>query len=372
MNYLSHLWLNAKTAFIALLGLLQSPEVRSFELSKLHLPDNFSISVFARIPAARSLSLSPSGTLFVGTRGAGKVYAVLDTDKNFVADKIYTLAQDLGMPNGIAFHKGDLYVADIHQVLRFKDVENNLAKTTNFEVIYKKLPRKFHHGWRYIAFGKDGLLYMAVGAPCNVCLEKDPIFATIIRINLETKTHEIIAQGVRNSVGFDWHPLTSELWFTDNGRDFLGDNLPPCELNSLSQKNQHFGFPYCHGKNIADRDFNQKTCDSFVPPRYEFPAHVSPLGMRFYTGKMFPKKYRNQIFVAEHGSWNRTKKVGYKVSLIELENNRVISYTDFIKGFLQPGEEVLGRPVDIIVDHTGALLISDDRAGLIYRVTYKE
>ncbi len=374
MDFLNQLWVNTKTTIIAAISLLQSPEISSFDLKKLNLKDGFDISVAAKIPDARSLALSPSGTLFVANRRGSNVYAAVDRNNDFKYDDIYTLAKDLNMPNGIAFYRGDLYVAEVHRVLKFANIESQIKnKKFSYLVVYKNLPSKTHHGWRYMAF-RDGLLYMSIGAPCNVCKKERP-FATIVAIDLKNKTRRTIATGVRNSIGFDWHPKTGDLWFTDNGRDFMGDEKPPCELNRLpkASKNNNFGFPYCHGRDIVDPTYNTKKCKQFISTMYEFRAHIAPLGMRFYTGDMFPKKYKNQIFVAEHGSWNRSKKIGYKVSLIELnKNQKVISYSTFIDGFLRAGEKVLGRPVDIIVDHKGGLLISDDHAGLIYRVIYKK
>jgi glucose/arabinose dehydrogenase len=237
-------------------------------------------------------------------------------------------------------------------------------------IVNDGFPRDRHHGWKFIRFGPDGMLYIPVGAPCNVCEPEDERYATIMRMQPDGTGLEIIAHGVRNTVGFDWHPVTNELWFTDNGRDWLGDDLPPDELNRAPQNGLHFGFPYCHGGRIPDPKFGKKRkCDEFVPPVAELGPHVASLGMRFYTGKMFPNAYRNQVFIAEHGSWNRSVPIGYRITVVRIQDNRAVSYDVFADGWLQRGR-VWGRPVDVLVTPDGALLVSDDRAGAIYRISY--
>ena len=344
----------------------------SLNLDKIILPKGFKIAVFAHVPNARSLCLGARGTVFVGNRDEDKVYAVVDIDKDGKADSVYTLARNLVMPNGVAFKDGSLYVAALSRILRFDDIENKLAQPPSPEVVYDKFPDKTHHGWKFIAFGPDGKLYVPVGAPCNVCEEKDSIFATITRMNADGTGLEIYAKGVRNSVGFAWHPQTNELWFTDNGRDNMGDDIPDDELNYAPRPGMHFGFPYCHANGIADPEFGKgKNCANYVAPAALLGPHVAALGMRFYTGNMFPAEYHNRIFIAQHGSWNRSIPIGYRVMMATLEGNKVVKYEPFATGWLQNNSEVLGRPVDVLVMPDGALLISDDRAGVIYRVTYQ-
>ncbi len=341
-------------------------------LDKIKLPPGFEISLYASdVPDARSMTLSPTGTLFVGTRGAGNVYAVLDRNRVNKADLILTLARGLNMPNGVAFRDGALYVAEVNRVLRYDNIETRLTDPPTPVVVNDGFPRDRHHGWKFVRFGPDGLLYVPVGAPCNICESEDPRYATIMRMRPDGTGLELFARGVRNSVGFDWHPETHELWFTDNGRDWLGDEQPPDELNHAPRKGLHFGFPYCHGKSIPDPEFGTKRrCGDFTPPAMELGPHVAALGMRFYTGAMFPPEYRGQIFIAEHGSWNRSTPIGYRVTLVRLEQNRAVKYVVFAEGWLEGGR-AWGRPVDVLVMPDGALLVSDDHAGAIYRISYK-
>ena len=345
-------------------------------LNGLKVPKGFKIEVFAEdIENARSLAISPSGNLFVGNRSSNHVFALADTDHDFKVDKTYTIFESESMPNGVAFHKGDLYVAEVNRILRFKDIENHLDMPGKPEVVYDKFPTEEHHGWKYIAFGPDGKLYVPVGAPCNVCESKDSIFNTITRMNADGTGLEIVCKGVRNSVGFDWNPLDGTLWFTDNGRDLMGDNVPECELNHSTQKGTHFGFPYCHQGDVSDPEFGKKfPCSKFTPPIQKMGPHTAPLGMQFYTGSMFPAEYKNTIFIARHGSWNRTEKNGYdivSVSLDEKGNSRGIQ--PFISGWLSDDKkDVSGRPVDMEIMEDGSILISDDFANAVYRVSYNK
>ncbi|RJO63291.1 MAG: sorbosone dehydrogenase family protein [Myxococcales bacterium] len=314
--------------------------------------------------------LSPGGTLFVGTRSAGKVYALRDEDRDHKADRIYTLAQGLNSPNGVAFKDGALYVAEISRILRFDAIEAQLAAPPGPVVVSSDYPNDASHGWKYIRFSPDGWLYAPVGAPCNICESADPIYASLTRIKPDGAGREIFAHGIRNTVGFDWHPTTGELWFTDNGRDLLGDDLPPDELNHAPCAGLHFGYPYCHGQGVSDPEFGEKRpCADFTPAAQNLGPHVAALGMKFYTGAMFPEEYKNQIFIAEHGSWNRSTRIGYRVSLVRLQNNRAVAYETFAEGWLQEGGP-WGRPVDVLVMPDGALLVSDDHAGAIYRIAY--
>ena len=339
--------------------------------SDIKLPKGFRIEVFAdNIDGARSMTLSPDGILFVGTRGTGNVYAVLDKDKNNKADQVITIASGLDMPNGVAFRNGALYVAENSRVIRFDDIINNLKENAPFKIVNSSFPSDRSHGWKFIAFGPDDKLYVPVGAPCNICLSENKIYASVTRMNPDGSGLEVFANGIRNTVGFDWHPVTKELWFTDNGRDMLGDNIPPDELNNAPKQGLHFGYPFFHGIDIRDPEYGEgKNPDDYTRPVQALGPHVASLGMRFYTGNMFPPEYRNQIFIAEHGSWNRSEKIGYRVTLVKLDGNKAISYEPFAKGWLQ-GNNVTGRPVDVLVMPDGALLVSDDLGGIIYRIYY--
>lgn len=341
------------------------------DLESIKLPPGFSIAVFSdQVPGARSLALGPSGTVFVGTRDS-KVYAVVDRDKDGKADEVHTIAQGLNSPNGVAVRQGSLYVAEISRVLRYDGIEDRLRDPPRPAVVTESLPSDAHHGWKFIAFSPDGWLYVPVGAPCNVCLKEDPRYASILRMKPDGSGAEVYASGVRNTVGFDFHPQTGELWFTDNGRDLLGDDIPPDELNRAERKGQHFGFPFCHGGDIADPQFGaQRACATFTPPVQRLGPHVAALGMRFYTGSLFPQEYRGQIFIAEHGSWNRSTPIGYRVMLVRLKDGQAVSYEPFAEGFLVGGK-AWGRPVDVLVMPDGALLVSDDRGGAIYRISYR-
>ena len=342
-----------------------------YHLDKITLPPGFSISLYAEVPNARSMCWGTNETLFVGNRNGDNVYAVKDDNHDGKADRVITIAKGLNTPNGVAFRNGSLYVAEISRILRFDDIEENLDNPPKPVVVTDQFPDKTHHGWKYIAFGPDDKLYVPVGAPCNVC-EADSIFSSITRMNPDGSNIELYAKGVRNSVGFAWHPQTKELWFTDNGRDEMGDDQPYDELNYAPQKGMHFGFPYCHQGNIPDPEFGKgKNCAAYTQPARALAPHIAALGMLFYTGNNFPTSYNNQIFIAEHGSWNRSTPLGYKVSLATLEGNKVINYSTFASGWLQKDGTVLGRPVDVKVAKDGALLVSDDYAGAIYRIVYK-
>ena len=341
-------------------------------LDKIELPPGFSISIYAdNLPGARSLTMSPGGVLYVGTRTEGKVFAVLDRDGDNRADTRFTLVRGLNMPNGVAFRDGALYVAEVSRILKFDNIDSRLADPGKPEVINDNLPSDRHHGWKFIRFGPDGLLYVPIGAPCNICEPGDP-YAAILRMKPDGSELEIYVRGVRNSVGFDWHPATKELWFTDNGRDMLGDDLPPDELNRAPEEAMHFGYPYWHGGDVPDPEYGKKKPQSlFTPPVLKLGAHVAPLGMRFYTGTMFPEDYRQQIFIAQHGSWNRSKPVGYRIISVHLEGNKVSHSREFAKGWLQD-DKAWGRPVDLLVRPDGALLVSDDKAGVVYRIWYSQ
>jgi glucose/arabinose dehydrogenase len=343
-------------------------------LERIKLPPGFAIELWARVDNARQMALgrhdSQGGTLFVGSMQAGKVHAV-SFGADFKAQGVKLIASGLQLPVGVAYREGSLYVSAVNRILRYDDIERRLENPPAAVLVTDRLPGETHHGWKFIAFGPDGKLYVPVGAPCNICEPDAQRFANIMRMNADGSAMEVYAFGVRNSVGFDWQPQTRELWFTDNGRDLLGDDLPPDELNHAPRAGMHFGYPYCHGGDLPDPEFGaRRKCDEFTAPAQKLGPHVAALGMRFYSGTMFPPAYRNQIFIAEHGSWNRSRKIGYRVSLVRLQGNKAVAYETFASGWLQ-GETAWGRPSDVLVMPDGSLLVADDYAGAIYRIFYR-
>jgi glucose/arabinose dehydrogenase len=351
-----------------LTGILPSAAADAADIT---LPPGFRIAVYATdVPNARQMALGPPGIVFVGSRSAGNVYAVVDRDGDHRAEEVHVLASGLAQPSGVAFRDGVLYVAEINRVVKLRDPARDLRRPPGPEVVSDAYPADTHHGWKFIAFGRDGKLYVPVGAPCNVCEPPGPLHATITRLDPAGGRPEVVARGVRNSVGFDVHPGTGELWFTDNGRDWLGDDQPPDELNRLAAPGAHFGFPFCHGDGLADPEFNAgRACREFTAPARLLGPHVAALGMRFYTGRMFPDRYRGGAFIAEHGSWNRSAPVGYRVTFVGLDGGRAVSYEPFAHGWLK-GSVAAGRPADVLVMPDGALLVSDDKAGRLYRISY--
>lgn len=342
-------------------------------LKDIQLPEGFTIDVFAEVENARSLALGDKGTVFVGNREKKNVYALVDADGDGRAEKKYVVARDLETPNGVAFHNGALYIAQVSKIWRIDNIEENLEKPGKPVLVYDKLPTDEHHGWKYIAFGPDGKLYVPVGAPCNICndSERDQRYAAISRMNPDGTGFEVYAHGVRNTVGFTWHPETGALWFTDNGRDMMGDNTPPDELNVATKAGMHFGYPYIHAGTIPDPEFGKgHSADKYVAPAKTLTPHGGTLGIEFYTASMFPSAYRNQAFIAEHGSWNRTEPIGYRVMVAKINGNQVTSFEPFAQGWLKDGK-AWGRPVDVLQMPDGALLVSDDFANLVYRISYQ-
>lgn len=346
--------------------LKSSAQDRPIKLEKIKLPPNYHIEVFVKdIENARAMAFADDGTLFVGSRNAGNVYAV----KN---GKVEIIDKGLPMPSGLAFYEDDLYVGAISTIYKYPNILNNLENPKR-EVVTEMFPSDTWHGWKYLRFGPDGKLYVPVGAACNVCDSANPIYGTINRINKDGSGYEIYAEGVRNTVGFDFHPETGVLWFTDNGRDMMGNDIPPDELNRAPEKGLHFGFPYLHGRSVKDPEYWSKRPRKieFTLPEMEIQAHSAALGMCFYTGEMFEEKYRNGVFIAEHGSWNRDKKVAYHVSFVTIEDGKATNYEVFLSGWLED-EDFWGRPADVTVGPDGALYIADDFANCIYRVYYKQ
>jgi glucose/arabinose dehydrogenase len=337
------------------------------------LPKGFHISVFAKdVENARSMTRGDKGTIFVGNRSGDKVFALVDRDGDGYSDEQYTLLTGKHMPNGVAFRNGSLYVAEVNKIWRLDNIESNLKGPPTPVLVFDSLPDKTHHGWKYIAFGPDGKLYVPIGAPCNICddAERDSRFASICRMNPDGTGFELFASGIRNTVGFAWHPQTRELWFTENGGDEMGDDIPADELNNAPRPGMHFGYPYCHEGTIVDVEYGKgHSCADFTPPVAKLAAHTAALGMKFYTGGMFPATYKNAVFIAEHGSWNRTTPIGYRVMTVQVGADGQAVYTPFAEGWLKNGK-AWGRPVDVLQLPDGSLLISDDFANCIYRITY--
>lgn len=336
---------------------------------QLRVPDGFKIEELASVPNARSMALSRNGSLVVSS-WRGTVYLV--TDALGEKPEVKLFAEKLRMPNGVAIRGDDLYIAEPNRLLRYAAFESESVNVDQPEVLLDDLPGRKLHAWKYIGFGPDDRLYISVGSPCNICYEPD--FGLILSMTADAEDRAVYARGIRNSVGIAWHPSTGDLWFTDNNRDMMGDDEPPGELNVAAEPGLHFGFPFCHGVDTVEPEAELAalgSCSDSEPPAAELPAHVAALGLAFYTGNAFPDYYRNQIFIAEHGSWNRSEKIGYRVTLVRLDESgkKVVSYEPFVEGWLQEGG-VLGRPVDVLVAPDGSLLISDDQAGKVYRVSY--
>jgi len=338
-------------------------------LDRIELPAVFVIELVARVSGAREMTWGARGTLFVGS-AEGSVYALTFPAAGGAADPtVRVVASRLDTPSGVAFHDGKLYVAAITRVVRLDDIEARLDQPPQ-PVAVMDIPRG--HGRKFIAFGPDGKLYVPTGAPCNICESNEDEFAVITRMNPDGSGREVVARGLRNSVGFDWDPRTHELWATSNGRDRMGDDVPPDTLNHVTKAGEHFGYPYCHAGDIPDPELGGRhACREYTPPAARLGPHVAALGMRFYTGTQFPAEYRNQIFIAEHGSWDRSRKIGYRVTLVRLDGNgRVASYRPFAQGWLQD-ERAWGRPADVLVAPDGSLLVADDTAGAVYRIRYR-
>ena len=335
------------------------------------LPPGFSLSVVTdEVPNARQMALSDGGVLFVGSFQAGALYAVVPGEDWNAEPEVVAVANGLTMPSGIVLLGNDLYVAALNRVLRYPDIANTFRNQPTPETVTDALPSERHHGWKYLSVGPDGHLYVPVGAPCNICLSEDERFASILRMHPRTGEATLYARGVRNSVGMAWHSETGVLWFTDNGRDMLGDDVPPEEINRVLEVGAHYGYPHVHGVDILDPRFGDgHEPGKYTPPTFEIQAHSAALGIAFYNGSMFPADYAGALFIAEHGSWNRSSKVGYRVSVLRPAESG-LSYSPFVDVWLD-GENSSGRPNDVLVAPDGSLLISDDQGGKIYRVAYE-
>jgi glucose/arabinose dehydrogenase len=337
-------------------------------VDKLKAPKGFKVEVYASgMPNARSLALGDKGTVFVGSRLQDKVYAIVDKGGK---REVKIIASGLYRPNGVAFKNGTLYIMELSQLSKIDKIEDNLDNPPKPTVILDGLPKDEAHGWKYTAIGPDNKLYFEIGQPCNNCLPPEG-YATMRRVNLDGTGMETIAQGIRNTVGFDWHPTSKELYFTDNSRDWMSEDLPNDELNRMTKVGQHFGSPFCYQGNLPDQEFGWgRKCEEFTPPIALMGPHTAALGMKFYTGNSFPAKYKNQILVARHGSWNKTNKLGGDVVLVNIKKDGSAGPIEpFLTGFLENNSYV-GRPVDVMVMKDGSVLVSDDWNGAVYRVSY--
>ena len=350
-------------------GLTAKP-ASDMKLDKIKLPPGFSIELWAQgLPNARSIAVGAKGTVFVGTRLIENVYAVVEKDGK---REVKTILKGLYRPNGIVFHGGSLYVAELSRILRYDNIEDNLDNPPKPVIVFDALPKDEPHGWKYMVMGPDGWLYFNIGAPCNACVPPDT-HAQIVRVDAKIGVMETVVKGVRNSVGMAFHPNTRELWFTHHGRDWLGEDLPNDTLHRVAKKGVHFGYPYCHQGDFVDPELGKgRSCAEFAPPALKLGPHIAPLGMRFYTGKMFPAEFRNRIIIANHGSWNRTQKIGFNLMQVTLDaQGKAVKYEPFAEGWAD-GNHYWGRPVDVQVMNDGALLVSDDVAGALFRISYKK
>jgi glucose/arabinose dehydrogenase len=339
-------------------------------VDKLKAPPGFKVELWASgLHNARAMTWGDKGTLFVSSRVAGNVYAIVDKGGQ---REVKVIAKGLTQPNGVAFRDGSLYVAEISRISRLDGIEDNLDSPPQMTTVFDTLPKDLPHGWKYLAFGPDGKLYFNIGAPCNICLPPDT-HANISRVNKDGTGFEYWALGVRNSVGFDWHPVSKELYFATHARDWLGDDSPSDRLDYAPRKGLHFGFPYCHQGDTLDPELGKgKSCNDYVKPILKTGPHVAGNGVMFYTGSMFPAEYKNRMLLAQRGSWNRNEKIGYRVMMVTLAGNgKVAKYEPFVQGWLQ-GQEIWGRPVYTTQMKDGSVLISDDYAGAIYRVSYSK
>jgi len=351
-------------------------------LETVRLPAGFTIELVTdRVPDAREMALGAyadeRGKLFVGSNQSGKVYAV--TLDHGHATRVETIASGLELPVGVAYRQGSLYVSAVSRILRIDGVDGDPAHLPAPVVVTDRFPTETHHGWKFIAFGPDGDLYVPVGAPCNVCERDDNRYYNIQKIKVDGSDRTVVAKGVRNTVGFDWNPADGSLWFTDNGRDLMGDELPSDELDHIPANGTaplHFGFPYCHQGDLPDPEFGKgHPCSAFTPPAALLGPHVASLGMRFYEAEAtareaYPASYRGGVFIAEHGSWNRTKKIGYRIVHVGIDGSKATKPEVFAEGWLRSDETVWGRPADVLPLPDGSLLVSDDFAGAIYRIRY--
>jgi len=360
----------------SLMGFFYSLNISSLDLDQLILEPGFEIKIFAKnLSSPRQMAEGKNGTIFVGER-TGQIVGLIDSDKNGEVDSKIIVARGLSYSTGVSLFNGDLYFSEISKIWKIENIENWVSNHSMDSKLPKKilvvenLPDDQWHGWKWLKHDQEGSLYFNIGAPCNICLSKNPQYASLLKY----KDGQLVfaAKGVRNSVGFDFHPVSKQLYFTDNGRDWLGDDSPSCELNRLDFEGQFFGYPFKHASDVIDPEFGEISSGyDFVDPILELGAHVAPTGISFYNAEMFPATMKNNLFIVLHGSWNRTEKVGYKVLRVEIDDDgNVINSSDFITGWLKNGK-VFGRPSAPLVRNDGSLLISDDKANVIYQVTYQ-
>ena len=373
-----------KYSLLSLILTISNPSNAANEnLNKLDLPDGFSIKIFSSdIKSPRQMAESDGGVIFVGSKSGDSIIALLDKDNDNYAETKIIVASNLSNPTGVEFKGGSLYFSEVDKIWVIENIDDYVLRSEHQELPNKKLvtdnlPSDTWHGWKWLGFGPDGYLYVPVGAPCNICLKPlkdDSRFASIHRI-LEDGSLEKVASGIRNTVGFDWHPKTEKLYFSDNGRDWLGDDSPSCELNIINEEGEFFGYPYKHSTNVIDPEYGKLISDldiDFTDPILELGAHVAPTGIAFYDKNTFPSSFKNNLFITLHGSWNRSKKVGYKVISVNFDDDgNYLAHKDFISGWLNNGK-VWGRPSAPFVKSDGSLLISDDKYNVIYRVTYSQ
>jgi len=340
-------------------------------LKKIKLPPGFHISLYAGgVNSARQMAWGDKGTLFVGAFGVGNVYAISGPAGD---RQVKTVIKGLKMPTGLAFRNGALYVADVNRILKYENAEANIDNLGEGKVVYDDMPAYPAHGWKYLVFDKHGWLYVPFGPPCNACIPPTSV-SQIRRVNPENGLAEVVALGVRNSVGGDVDPRTGDYWFSENARDWLSDNTPSDKLNRIGRMGEHFGYPYCHQGNIPDPKLAMgHKCSEFTPPVVNLGAHVAPLGMKFYSGKQFPAEYRNNIFLAEHGSWNRHQYQGARIMRIVVDpKGKQAKQEVFASGWIEGKQGYKGRPADILIAKDGSLLVADDWAGAIYQISYKK
>lgn len=365
------------TLISLILNFYCAAHAQDIDLKTLETPDGFTISVYARVKNPRQMTLGDNGTVYVGTRSGaeGSVYALLNPMGKNAASEVKVVDKGLSSPNGVVFKDGDLYVAAMTTIFKYKDVAENLGKTNDVDIIMDDLPDEAMHSQRYLEFGPDGLLYVPIGSPCNNCIPKAERFASLHTIDLNSSDHKLksYAKGIRNTVGYDWNPKTNELWFTDNGVNGLEDELPADELNHAPTKGMHFGFPFIHQGDTPDEKLGvDKSIADYTPPAQNLAPHSAALGMMFYTGDMFPKEYKNNIIIAEHGSWNRSEEAGhtgFRVTWVALDGNKAVQYQPLVSGWLQ-NNQAWGRPTDVLQLKDGSILISDDFSNTIYRLSY--
>ncbi len=359
-------------------GLVRCPSAAEaaespLDLDSIRLPDGYHISIFAsHVPGVRSLAISPEGTIFAGTLSEGKVYALRDLNGDQQVDEVLVVDEGLILPSGVAFRSGDLYVAEGSRILLYAEIEERLYDSPEPIVVSNPFPADNFHGWHTIAFGPDGKLYASIGAPCNACESADPLFATIVRMGRGGEEIEIVARGVRSAGGLAWHPENGDLYFTEAGRVWMGDQIPSDELNRSGGEGFHFGFPFCHGTDLPDPELGEGVdCDQFTSPAAELGSHVGPFGLAFGRGTNFPDRQRNSLFIAERGSLVGSDPAGFRLTTLSLSEEGEPVYEEFATGWLREGE-ILGRPTDLVVTAEGDLLLSDEYRGVIYRISFEE